>query len=207
MAILTAVKWTRRIHHARLLTWWIANWGIWMLNQLLRPGVHFTWPFWLYIACGMPALNTVSCYGCGGVPWWVSVCVCGLCKTACPLQCGQTSNLRRPRTQLTPRKECPSTSCPVLWAACMLKFSGVPQIVAREARPHSNAFLGEALDPNRTIACLLPTLTVVCFLVRGLGRELKSFLFVSLALPLLRQACIIWVLHCFLLNSFYSIEF
>lgn len=157
--------------------------------------------------CGMPALNTVSCYGCGGVPWWVSVCVCGLCKTACPLQCGQTSNLRRPRTQLTERKECPSTSCPVLWAACMLKFSGVPQIVAREARPHSNAFLGEALDPNRTIACLLLTLTVVCFLVRGLGRELKSFLFVSLALPLLRQACIIWVLHCFLLNSFYSIEF
>lgn len=66
-----------------------------------------------------------------------------------------------------------------------VKVLRCPQIVPREARPHSNAFLGEALDPNRTIACLLPTLTVVCFLVRGLGRELKSFLFVSLALPLL----------------------
>lgn len=115
MAILTAVKWTRRIHHARLLTWWTANWLTWIPNQLLRPGVHSTWPFWLYIACGMPTLNTVACYGCGGVPWWVSVFVCGLCKTACPLKCGQTSNLRRRRKKTNAEKgmspALPALSC------------------------------------------------------------------------------------------------
>lgn len=63
-----------------------------------------------------------------------------------------------------------------------VKVLRCPQIVPREARPHSTAFLGEALDPNRTIACLLPTLTVVCFLVRGLGRDLKSFIICELSL-------------------------